>query len=308
MFKKMQYFPLRLKVTKVAKNIMLAALGILLIGLAGCTMTRTPEIRGLVLDRETWMPVPDAWVHAQLGLELVTIAGRGNDLLSLDSPHTRTNEKGEFFIPARDFQSPFFPFILKKNYYYFGVSAETLDDRLGEYDIGPWGWKSRIDVTLYVEPWKEFLQKNRKKGSSYLGDFFLNYSGADDSRNPINYEEAYFSYLATLEHYCFGKRLHYEKPAVQGGCDEWELNYAIIKYENFLKKLGEPTTMEQRTSFAITMDRLANLYKRNKNYEKALDTFKAVLKFDKQRNLKSHLLRYEKEIKELEQLIQGEKR
>jgi tetratricopeptide (TPR) repeat protein len=305
MFKKMKYFSPKVKVTKVAKNIMLAALGILLIGLGGCTMTRTPEIRGLVLDRETWRPVPDAWIHAQLGLELVTIAGRGNDLLSLDSPHTRTNEKGEFFIPARDFQSPFFPFILKKNYYYFGVSADTLDDRMGEYRIGPWGWKSRIDVTLYVEPWKEFLLKNREK--LFLGSCF-HYVGSDNLSKPVDYEEAYFSYLATLEHYCFGGRLHYEKPAVQGGCDEWELNYAIFKYEKFLEKLKKPKTVDQESILAVTMHRIAYLYKRNKNYEKALEIFKAALSYARQRGVKMNQLRYEKEIKELEQLIQNQKK
>lgn len=292
----------------MVKKLAVIVMGILLIGLWGCTMTRTPEIRGLVLDQETWRPVPDAWIHASLGLVLVTIAGRGGDSLSLDSPHTRTNAKGEFIIPARVFQSPFFPFILKKNYTYFGVSAETQDDRMGEHQIGPWGWKTNIDVTLYVEPWKEFLLKNRKKGGSYLGDFFLNYSGADNSRNPLIYEEAYYSYLKTLDHYCFGGRLLYEKPGVHEGCDDWEMNYAIFKYENYLKELKEPKTVDQWVSVSGTMDRLANLYKRNKNYEKALEMFKAVLNHDKQGKVNLYITRYEKEIKELEQLIQIEKK
>ncbi len=292
--------------SEVSKITILVALGILSVGLGGCTTTQTPEIRGLVLDHETLRPVPDAWIHARSGLELVTIAGRGSDFLALDSPHTRTDAKGEFLVPAREFQSPFFPFILKKNYYYFGVSAETIDDRMGENRIGSWGWKTKVDVTVYVEPWKGFLQKNRKKGSSDLGDFFLDYSGADNSRNPLNFEEAYFSYLATLNHYCLGGRLHYEKPQTEG-CDEWELRYAILKYESFLKTLKKPETIHQETILSLTMDRLANLYKRNRNYERALEIFEAVLNFDKQRNLKSQLPRYEKEIRELKKLTQNGK-
>jgi hypothetical protein len=295
-----------LRRSEVTKILILVALGILFVGLGGCMMTYTPEIRGLVLDQETLRPVPGAWIHARLGLELVTIAGRGSDFLALDSPHTRTDEKGEFLIPAREFQSPIFPFILKKNYYYFGVSAETIDDRMGEYRIGPWGWKTRVDVTVYVEPWKEFLEKNRKKGSSDLSDFFLDYSGGD-TRNPINFEKAYFSYLAKLEHYCFGGRLHYERPATEG-CDEWELNYAIFKYERFFEGLKEPETRDQRTILSITMHRLAYLYKRNKNYGKALGMFKAVLNYDRKRSVDLNISRYEKEIKELEQLIQSGKK
>lgn len=179
---------------------------------------------------------------------------------------------------------------------------------MGEYRIGPGGWKSRIDVTLYVEPWKEFLQKNRNPGSSYLGDFFLNYSGADNSRNPLNYEEAYYSYLKAIEHYCSEGRLHYEKPAVKEGCDEWELNYAIIKFEKFLKMQKVPATVDQETTFSGTMRRLGYLYKIRKDYENALKIFSEVLAFDKKRNMPSRFREYENQIKELEQLIRSEKR
>ena len=48
----------------MTKNLILAALGILLTGLIGCEI-KTPEIQGVVLDAETNQPVEGAWVTSE---------------------------------------------------------------------------------------------------------------------------------------------------------------------------------------------------------------------------------------------------
>jgi hypothetical protein len=66
----------------------------------GCNI-KTPEIKGTVLDAQTKKPVEGAWIRATIEIDTKTVAGDVSSSLSIDKPHTRTDEHGIFIIPSR---------------------------------------------------------------------------------------------------------------------------------------------------------------------------------------------------------------
>jgi hypothetical protein len=215
-------------------------LGLLIIGLTGCNI-KTPEIRGVVLDAETKQPVEGAWVTATLGIKTKTVAGDVHNYLSVDPPHTRTDKNGLFIIPSRKFDKPSFPIGFGTTVETFGVGASTVDNRGGSISLTQFLGEDRADVTLDIRP---------------------------EERT----ENEYFSHLQALYNYCFNGRFFAEIPAVEGGCDTWELNYAITKHERYLEKY--PKTEESRSHFSIILEQLGLLYERKGEFEKAIVSLK----------------------------------
>lgn len=266
------------------KHSMIFVLGMTLVGLIGCSI-RTPEIQGLVLDEETKQPVEGAWVRATLDVKSKTIQGDVTSYLSVDSPHTRTDKDGKFLIPSRAFKKPPFPVGFGTEAINFGIGAATVDDRGGR-------------INLKGEKLEEFLGKKKVELTIYSG--------------PVERTEAeYFSHLQSLYKYCLRGRSSVEVPVVEGGCDEWELKYAIAKHERYLERFWE--ILEDR-GYTTALDQLSYLYEKSGDFEKAIITLrksitlmqrKGLLKFETwQRNKKE----IERQINELQTKRQGGKK
>jgi len=272
---------------------------ILLIASTGCRL-ETPEIRGVVLDAETKQPVPEAWIHARLGITTRTVQGDVHGHLSVNPPHTRSNERGEFLIPAWHFDPPPVPYGFGTKVEHFNMSAETIDDRIGGFGLKDYEGKDVIEVIIYVKHLEVVINDRDYLHSGH--SLFLG-SLAWESYKKGNIEETIHWYLRSLYDYCFWGRFSNELPVVKEGCDEWELNYAILKHERFLKRLGEPKTMDQRTYYSATLRHLGYLYKRKKDYKNALDAFEKLVDFNKKRNVMIFMSQDESQIREVREIL-----
>jgi hypothetical protein len=271
----------------MSKYLKLTALIFLIVGLASCSI-RTPEIKGVVLDEETKQPVEGAWVHATLEIETRTIQGEANDVLSVDRPHTRTDKNGRFTVLPKKFKKPLPPVGFGTEVLAFRVGASTVDDKGGGFKY--FGG----DYRKHFGEGDGDLHKILRKGIIELTVYI---------KPIVRTESEYFSHLQSLYKYCLMGRFGVEGPAVEGGCDEWELDFAIAKHGNFLKRLGEPKTMDQRIHYTGAMKHLAYLYKQKGDYKKALEKFVEVREFDRKRKMDLWLKEYESQIDELQRLI-----
>jgi len=232
------------------------------IGFMGCTI-RTPEIHGIVLDEQTKQPVEGAWISSTIGIKTKTVAGDVGQVISLDPPHTRTNKEGRFVIPRKKLKKPPFPLGFGTEVDDIGIGARTVDDKGG-------------GIEYKGEKLKDFL----KKAASELTIFI----------KPIERSETeYFSHLQSLYTYCLTGRFGIEVPPVEGGCDEWELDYAIAKHERYLK--NHAVTHEIRSHFSIVLEQLGYLYQRRGDYEKAIENLKKArkLRYFRPRDLDSQI-------------------
>lgn len=192
------------------KQLMFFVLGMGLVGLTGCSI-KTPEIHGVVLDKQSKQPVGGAWISGTIGIKNKTVAGDVGQVISLDPPHTRTDKDGRFVIPRKKLKKSPFPVSFGTEVDTIGIGARTVDDKGG-------------GIEFKGEKLKEFL----KKATSELTIFV----------KPIERSETeYFSHLQSLYKYCLTGRFGIEVPPVEGGCDEWELDYAITKHERYLEKI-----------------------------------------------------------------------
>ncbi len=214
---------------------------ILMIGLSACEV-KTPEIHGLVLDAETKQPVEGAWISGTIGVKSKTVAGDVGGIISLDPPHTRTNKEGKFIIPAKKIRKPPFPVSFGSEIDSVGIGVRTIDDKEG-------------GVLLEGKELKEFLRKDIFKVEIRI-------------KYKERTEAEYFSHLQSLHNYCFTGRFGIEMPPVEGGCDEWELNYAIFKHEKYLQKF--PLTEITRSHNSIILEQLGRLYEKKGDLRKAI--------------------------------------
>jgi hypothetical protein len=221
-----------------------------LMGLIGCSI-RTPEIRGVVLDEETRQPVVEAWITATLGIRTKTVGGDVHKYLSVEIPHTRTDKSGRFTIPSKRFKKPSFPIGFGTDVESFGVGASTVDDRGGSLSLTEFLGRGKADVTIYVKP--------------------------DHTKDT---EGEYFTYLQGLYNYCLTGRFYVEVPAVGGGCDEWELKYAIAKHERFLKRLEEPRNSEEKARYSNTLNQLGYLCEKKGDFKKAILVYRKLMEFE----------------------------
>lgn len=275
----------------MSKYLKLTVFVILIFGLASCNI-RTPEIKGVVLDEETRQPVEGAWVRATMEIYSKTIAGDVHNSLSIDKPHTRTDKQGEFVIPSGSFKKPALPIGFGTEAVNIGIGASTVDDRGGRINIKGEKLKKllgkkNVELTIYVKPFERS-------------------------------ENEYFYHLQSLYSYCLTGRSSVEVPPVEGGCDEWELNYAIAKHEGYLEKYKDPKIVEKPPygvskwdeiiRYSNALSSLAHLYKRKGDYKKSLDAFNRVVEFDKKHGLSFHSEEHESEIKGLQQKLKGVKK
>lgn len=240
--------------------------GIFAIGLTGCNI-KTPEIRGIALDATTKKPVEGAWITATLGIKTKTVAGDVHRYLSVENPHTRTDKSGTFVIPSKGFKKPPFPFGFGTDVESFGVGASTVDDRGGSLSLMELLGKTKAEITVYIKP-----------------------------EHTADTEREYFTYLQGLYNYCLTGRFYVEVPAVEGGCDEWELNYVVNKHEKYFKRY--PKTEETRSHYSIILEQLGYLYERKGEYEKAIESLEKAkaIRFFRPQDLDS-------EIKRLQQIL-----
>ena len=250
----------------MSKYLKLIVLVILIFGLASCNI-RTPEIKGVVLDEETKQPVEGAWVHAMLEIKTKTIQGEVNNVLSMDRPHTRTDKNGRFTILPKKFKKPLPPVGFGTEVLAFRIGASTVDDKgggsryfggdyrkhfgEGDGDLHEILRKDIIELTVYVKP-------------------------------IVRTESEYFSHLQSLYNYCLMGRFSVEAPPAEGGCDEWELDFAIAKHEKYLERHREDIEKDANTAI---FDQLAYLYERKKDYEKAIATLRKSLALIERRGL-----------------------
>lgn len=253
------------------KNLSIVFLGTLLFFVTGCNI-KTPEIKGVVLDAETKQPVEGAWVRASIEIYTKTVGGDVHSSLSIDEPHTRTDKQGRFVIPSKSFKKPAFPVGFGTEVINVGIGASTSDDKGGR-------------INLKEEKLKDFLGRNTVELTIYS--------------TPVKRtEEEYFSHLKSLYNYCLSGRSSVEIPPVEGGCDGWEMDYAITKHERYLEGYSNPSK-DEITHYSIVLANLAYLYKRKGNYEKAISLFNDVKEFDKKHGITLTQKEYEKQITEL---------
>jgi hypothetical protein len=251
----------------VSQKLLLVTLGALLTGLIGCDI-KTPEIRGTVLDAETKQPVKGAWVRATIEVNTKTIAGDIHSSLSIDKPHTRTNERGIFVIPSRSFNKPGLPMGFGTHVVNVAIGASTVEDRGGRINIK----KEQLD---------DFLKKAEVEVVIYS--------------HPVERTEAeYFSHLQSLYSYCLTGRSSVEVPPVEGGCDEWELNYAIAKHERYLETYKKDAVEGKVKGFSAALEQLAELYEKKGNFTMSIEVLKRKISLIQERGL----LRYQEWQKE----------
>jgi hypothetical protein len=251
----------------------LTVLVILIFGLASCNI-RTPEIKGVVLDEETKQPVEGAWVRATIDLYSKTFAGNVQRSFSIDKPHTRTDKDGRFVIPSRTFKKSRFPTELGTEVTTLSIGASTVDDRGGR-------------INIKGEKLKELLGKKNVELTIYIKFFERT-------------EDEYFYHLQSLYTYCLTGRSSTEIPSVEGGCDDWELNYAIAKHERYLEKYKKLADEGKAEGYGVTLENLAYLYEMTGDFKKAIDTLRSkmvliekrgLLKFESWRNEKANIER-----------------
>jgi hypothetical protein len=109
-----------------------------------------------------------------------------------------------------------------------------------------------------------------------------------------------------LYSYCLTGRSSVEVPPVEGGCDEWELNYAIAKHERYLEKYKKLAEEGEAKGYGVALENLAYLFEMKGDFKKAIDTLtrkivliekRGLLKFETWRNEKANIERKIKELK-----------
>lgn len=256
------------------RYLMIIVIMILPAGLIGCHI-RTPEIRGIVLDEETKQPVEGAWISGTIGIKTKTVAGDVGGVVSLESPHTRTGKEGIFMIPRKKIKKPPFPVSFGSEVDRIGIGARAVDDREG-------------GIILEGVDLKEFLRRE-------IVEIKIEIKPVERT------EEEYFSHLQSLYNYCLTGRFGIEIPPVEGGCDEWELNFAIIKHERYLNK--NLINEKNRSHNSIILEQLGYLYEKKEKFEKAIENLRRAkeIRFFRSQDL-------EKEIERIQQKIEGVKK
>jgi len=258
------------------KYIMILFLGTMFLGITGCKL-ETPEIRGIVLDAETKEPVEGAWVSsASIGITTKTVAGDVGQVISIEPPHLRTDKDGRFIIPRRELKKPPFPVSFGSEVDEFTIGVVTID-KSGSLKLDPIELnKRRIDIVIYVEG----LEEVYKKALSHY----------PPERFEYGKELSIFSGLQSLYNYCLTGRssieIHIEPP---GGCDEWELNFAITEHERYLERYSKEFEKElekhkqglikdYRDNIIIhyggILEQLGELYERKGEYAIAIENLK----------------------------------
>jgi hypothetical protein len=271
----LKFLPILERSQGMPKNLLFIVLGILLVGVVGCSF-KTPEIRGIVLDAETKQPVEGAWVRATLEIKTKTVGGDVHTVLSVDTPHTRTDKQGKFVIPSKSFKKPTFPVGFGTEVESFDISAKTVD-RIGGIgvDINDLN-KKEIGITIYIRSIEKIYEEQYQK---YLKE------GIKKERALELIEGDYFSSLQSLYRYCLTGRSSVEVPPVEGDCDEWELDYAITKHKRYLERYKKYADEGKAKGYFATLEQLTYLYEKKGDFEKAIKTLRQSIALMERRGL-----------------------
>jgi hypothetical protein len=257
------------------RKMMVLIFGISLLGLNGCNI-KTPEIHGIVLDEETKQPVEEAWVRATLEIKSKSIQGDVHSVLSVDPPHTRTDERGRFVIPSKKFKTPPFPIGLGTQVESFDVGAKTVS-RIGGIQIPIDDLKKKkVEVRIYIRSDEKIYEEQFQK---YLKE------GIKEERALELIERDQFSSLQSLYKYCLTGRSSVEIPSVEGGSDEWELNYAIVKHERYLERFRRDAEEGKVRAYGAALEQLSDLYERQGDFEKAIQNLRWKVNLIEKRGL-----------------------
>ena len=280
------------------KNLIVLFCSVSWICLAGCNI-RTPEIRGVVLDEETKQPVEGAWVHATVWVSVKTVQGDVGRVISLEQPHTRTSKNGTFLIPRREIDKFPLPAGFGTRVDKFNIVVSTLD-RSGKAEIDQNHLRKKtIDLTIFMEDIEKAWEKE------------LQHVVPDKVEQEREMRE--FSSLQALYNYCLTGRFSVEVPPVEGGCDEWELNYAIAKHEGYLQRYKILAEQSKIKGYFAAIEQLSELFGRKGDYKKAIEVLKlkiylmekrGLLKFEdwvvEKKNLESEIRRLQEKLKGVE--------
>jgi hypothetical protein len=244
--------------------------GIIVVGYFVFFSAVTPSIEGVVIDAETKKPVENAWVIVTVNSNTTTIAGDTGNTDFLSRPHLRTDDEGRFKVSMRVYIAGLPPLSFGRTTSRLRVVVRVADGRRAEVDLSKnlkeWNLNKTIGVT-----------RQEKKG------------------------EDRFRELQDLYHYCIEGAFLLVGPPVTGGCDKWELDYAIKELEEYLKDISKPTNLSEETNYPICLYYLALLYERRTDYELALATFKTARDFDLKRDVNSRMVDYKEHINSLEE-------
>ena len=248
-------------------------IGVLLLYLNTCTV-QLPFVVGRVVDQATGKPVADAWVWATLSVDYRTVAGRVSPQRRVSPAHLRTNANGRFLIPYDMFFSPPPPLAFGVSGGHFKITVRTFDDRYAQ-----------MDFTGRINRWR-----------------FVTFITIPVGPYPLTGRERAMD-LSNLFSYCRDGRYFIETPSTPGGCDDWERDYLIRKNERIVEQIGPPITNEEEGIVKGALKRLGYLYEQRGDFEKALETFRAVHALDLKRGVDLSIKEYKNKIRELEQKL-----
>jgi hypothetical protein len=246
--------------------------------ITGCTSLKTPEINGVVVDAETKQPVEGAWVTATL--EAVSKTIQGDVHQSLFVGKTWTDKEGKFVLPPKEYKKPSFLVSFGSKMESLNIAARTVTSKGYISDgIGIEEFEKEEQISLYLKP---------PKDAAY-----------------------YLSAISGLYDYVLSGRLGVSVPAVPETEVLEVLDMAINAHEKYLEKYQHPKLIENPPygvskwdniiAYSGALKRLAYLYKKRGNYNKALALFSNVKKFDLQHELSLSLKEYDVQINELQQ-------
>jgi len=260
-----------------------------------CTV-RTPEIDGVVIDKETKMPVQNAWIMAVVETDIRTFGGDVSIHRLITSPHTQTDGEGKFTIPSHFYYSapPPLGWGMRKTRLRIDVFAPRA--KRGAIDIYTYkqvGQPVPQDKEATVNP-EPSLNKRSLLVTIPVSNLAMSF---EDTKEELGW----------LAGYCSDGRYRFAWPIMQGGCSSLELDYLIQAYRKFISELVK---MKSTNSDVMVMlwggqTRLAYLYKIKGDYKSALEIFIELHNSFKKRGLTMGLHEQETEIKELQKKLQG---
>jgi hypothetical protein len=234
-----------------------------------CTV-RTPEIDGVVIDKEKKIPVQNAWIMAVVETDTRTFGGDVSIHRLITRPHTRTDGEGKFTIPSHVYYSAPPP---------LGWGMRKTRLRIDVYAPGP--KRGAIDIYTYRQvdqPVPQDKEASIKPGPSLKTRSLSVTIPVSHVTMSLNDSQEELGWLAG---YCSHGRYRFAWPVMQGSCSLLETDYLIEAYENFLRTMGEPKDMNERVDSLGALGRLSGLYEKRGNYEKAYKYFIAFRDFGK---------------------------
>ena len=273
-----------IRYTMVIAIILVIAIGLYYVA----CIVRTPEITGIVIDKENKKPVENAWIMAVVETNTRTFGGDVSVHYLITPPHTRTDKTGRFSIPSRTYYSSPPPLG-------WGMSKTRL--RIDVY--GPEGKRGAIDLytkTVSPKPVPHDREASIEPKSSIKESKLI-------LRIPIKEipmtDKEVWDDLGTITGYCQTGRYDFAIPAFTKPCDSWELDYVIERREYLGDRLSYPRSAQEIAGYSGYLRSLASLYRIKGDPHIALSYYVRVHDFDQKHGLTLNLNEYKAKISEL---------